>query len=120
MHPALVLELEEEAVAAAAREGRLERHRAAGRGAVPGVRAPVPGMRTAVTGASTARVRVDVGELPLAHRDEMALGGQVVLELDTLTIASHVERKDAASGVQRFGEVHGVAGRGRRLPCRSG
>src|SRR5688572_13052993 len=110
--PALVLELEEEAVAAAAREGRLKRDQAA-------VRCAVPGVRASVSAAPTYRVRVDVGEVPLAHRDEMALGGQVVLELDTLTIASDVERKDAASGVQQFGEVHGVAGRGRRLPCRS-
>jgi hypothetical protein len=98
VHAALVLELEEEAVAAAAREGRLERDRAAGRGAVPGVRGAVPGVRAAVPGvgaavtpASTSRVRVDVGEVPLAQRNEVALGAQVVLELDTLAVASDVE-----------------------------
>ena len=90
VHAALVFELEEEPVAAAAREGRLERDRAAGRGSVPGVRAAVPGMG-AVTAASTSWVRVDVGEVPLAQRNEVALGAQVILELDTLAIASDVE-----------------------------
>jgi hypothetical protein len=56
VHAALVLELEEEAVAAAAREDRLERDRPAGRGAVTGVGAAVPG-------ASTSGVRVDVCEV---------------------------------------------------------
>jgi hypothetical protein len=91
VHAALVLELEEEAVAAAAREGRLERDRAAGRGAVTGVRAAVTGVGAAVTAASTSWVRVDVGEVSLAQRNEVALGAQVILELDTLAIAGDVE-----------------------------
>src|SRR5918999_816894 len=112
VHLAVVLELEEEAVAALARELRLERDGAAASGLT---------MAAAVLAAALCRVRMEVGEIALAERHKVTLRPEVVLERHLLPAARYVERQRGGTpGTRGPGQIHPVAvrSRGSRRPRR--
>jgi hypothetical protein len=94
---AVVLELEEEPVGALGRELGLEARRVAG------------GMG------------VEVGQVSPAQGDEVALGAQIVLDIDILAVARDLEGElGRAPGARGAGQADRVAVRGRRLGCGGG